>query len=65
MTAIKDNKRHYKNFKINSRMKKNKDFEYEINEKHLERIVTILNQARFRLKNPAVAHLSIRYCVWF
>lgn len=42
-------------------MNNNKDFKYEINEKHMERIVTILNQARFRLKNPAVAHLSIRH----
>lgn len=61
MIITKDNKRYYKNFKINSLMINNQDFKYEINEKHLERIVTILNQARFRLKNPAVAHLTIRY----
>lgn len=61
MITIKGNKRYYKNFKINSPMINNQDFKYEINEKHLERIVTILNQARFRLKNPAVAHLTIRY----
>lgn len=61
MITIKGNKRYYKNFKINSLMINNQDFKYEINEKHLERIVTILNQARFRLKNPAVAHLIIRY----
>lgn len=61
MITIKDNKRYYKGFKINSSMNNNKDFKYEINEKHMERIVTILNQARFRLKNPAVAHLSIRH----
>lgn len=56
-----DNHRFYDNYKINSKRNNDGTFKYEMNLKHLEKIVAVLNQARHEFKNPCVAHLILRH----
>lgn len=60
MIKIINNQRFYDNYKINSKKKNDGSFKYDINVKHLEKIITVLNQAKHEFKNACVAHLILR-----
>jgi hypothetical protein len=60
MITIENNQRFYDGFKIVSSLEYEKTtFRYEINKLYLEKIVAVLNQARFEMLQPKVAHFAI------
>lgn len=60
MIHLKDNKRYYFDYKINSLKLKNKDFKYDLNLNYMEKIFMVLNQARHEFYQPCVAHMIFR-----
>ena len=61
MITVKNKNRFYDDYKINSNILPNGEFKYDLNKLNLEKIIAVLNKARYEFKQPCVAHLIIRH----
>jgi|GEM_PF-1911771 len=60
MLYIEYQKRYYDGFKVVSSLKQNKkDFKYTLNERHLKKIIAVLNEGKHEFLQPRVAHFTV------